>query len=46
MLNNKGPNTDLCGTLINKCSESLYYELILVLNLLSDKKDEIVLTDC
>ena len=43
MLNNKGPNTDSYGTSINKSSQSLYAELILVLYLLPDKKDEISL---
>ena len=37
MLNNKGPNTDSCGTQINKSSQSMYAELILVLYLLSNK---------
>ena len=45
MLNKKGPNTDPCGTPINKSSQSLYAELILVLYLLPDKKDEINLID-
>ena len=40
MLNNKGSNTDPCGTPINKPSQSLYPELILVLYLLLDKNDE------
>ena len=40
MLNNKGPNTDPCGTPINKSSQALYAELVLVLFLFPDKKDE------
>ena len=43
MLNNKGPNTDPSDIRINKSSQSLYAELILVLYLLPDKKDEISL---
>lgn len=45
MLKSKGPNTDPCGTPIDKSSQSLYSELILVVNLLSDKKDEVSLID-
>ena len=45
MLNNKGPNTDACGTPINKSSQLLYSELVSFLNLLSYKKVEISLTD-
>lgn len=43
MLNNKGPNTHPCGTLIDKSSQPLYAELVLVLYFLPDKKDEISL---
>ena len=39
MLNNKGPNTDPYGTRINKSSQLLYVELILVLYLLPHKRD-------
>ena len=45
MLNNKGPNTDPCGTLINKSSQSMHSELTLVLNLPFDKRGEISLID-
>ena len=38
MINNKARHTDPCGTPINKSSQSLYSELILLLNLLCDKK--------
>ena len=45
MLNNKGSTTDTYGTPINESFRSLYAELILVLYLLPDKKDEISLID-
>ena len=45
MLNNKGPNTDPRGTLINKSFQLLHAEVILVLYLFPDKKDELSLTD-
>lgn len=51
MLHNKVPNTDPCVRPIDKSSQSLYSELILILfyfnyfNLLSNKKGEISLTD-
>lgn len=39
----KGSNTDRSGIPPDKSSQSPYYELILVLNLLSNKKEEISL---
>ena len=45
MLNNKGLNIDPCGTPTNKYSQSLYDELILILYLPSNKKDETNLID-
>ena len=45
MLNNKGFNNEPRDTPINKPSQSLYPELILVLYLLSDKNHEISLID-
>ena len=44
-LNNKGPNTDPCGTPTNKYAQSQYDELILILYLLWNKKDETNLID-